>query len=608
MRATGIFLISRQHDYARQRLICLRLFLLTVICIAGAGKSFSQGYLSKRITVLAQHKPLGVVLQNIAEGAGFSFSYSSDIIPGDSIISLSVNNRPVREVLDGFFRGNIEYRESGSYVILRYAPFRLNMLPEEVDQSKKMFQISGYVKDERTGARISNASVYDKINLRSALTDEYGFFHIKVRTPDPGLALTVSKELYRDTTIMILPTVKVADSTYTENNYASDKSADLERTALGRMFISSKQKIQSLNLDGFFANSPFQASLIPGLSTHGTMSSQVVNKLSLNAIGGYTAGVNGLELAGVFNINKKEVRYVQLAGVFNGAGKSVEGLQAAGVYNVVLDGVSGVQAAGISNELKGQIDGVQLAGIYNRVRQGMRGVQVAGISNLVQKDMAGVQISGILNGVNQSSKGVQVSLINLTRRSHKGVQLGLINYAKNLKGFQLGLINVADSSSGFGFGLINLVMRDAYVKLAANSNEIQRFNLALKTGTLKFYTILQAGASGDDNAKLYSYGFGMGRQVPVSGRFYLNPEFTHLQVYQGTWDYTNQLERLSLSLHYKPARFISVFAGPAFNAFYSNQRSAVHGYGFLEADIRHFDIGKADLKGWLGWSAGISIL
>ena len=33
--------------------------------------------------------------------------------------------------------------------------------------------------------------------------------------------------------------------------------------------------------------------------------------------GGYTAGVNGLEIGGLFNLNKKDVRYVQAAGLFN---------------------------------------------------------------------------------------------------------------------------------------------------------------------------------------------------------------------------------------------------------------------------------------------------
>src|SRR3546814_16471504 len=93
--------------------------------------------------------------------------------------------------------------------------------------------------------------------------------------------------------------------------------AGVERTRLGRFFVSSGQRIQSLNLRGFFTESPVQVSLMPGLSTQGRMSAQVVNNFSVNLIGGYTAGLNGMEMAGVFNMNKKDVGPVKIAGGFN---------------------------------------------------------------------------------------------------------------------------------------------------------------------------------------------------------------------------------------------------------------------------------------------------
>src|SRR5690606_33332308 len=116
-----------------------------------------------------------------------------------------------------------------------------------------------------------------------------------------------------------------------------DDLLNVERTAAGRFFVSSKQKLQSLNLGGFFANTPFQTSITPGLSTHGSMSGQVVNKFSVNLLGGYTSGVNGVELGGGFNINKRNVNFLQAAGVFNLVGGSVSGIQLAGVNNSVLD-------------------------------------------------------------------------------------------------------------------------------------------------------------------------------------------------------------------------------------------------------------------------------
>src|SRR5690606_1006500 len=113
-----------------------------------------------------------------------------------------------------------------------------------------------------------------------------------------------SKENYRDTTIALLPPVEVGLKPAGRRYWffpESDGGEGLEGTALGRFFTNSKQRIQRINLDGFFAYNAYQISFTPGLSSQGLFNSQVVNQVSLNIIGGHTAGVNGIEVGGVFN-------------------------------------------------------------------------------------------------------------------------------------------------------------------------------------------------------------------------------------------------------------------------------------------------------------------
>ncbi|OYW18030.1 MAG: hypothetical protein B7Z54_06910, partial [Sphingobacteriales bacterium 12-47-4] len=147
----------------------------------------------------------------------------------------------------------------------------------------------------------------------------------------------MSKEFYADTMIKLSPrhtqevTITMIPATDAEENTTvtpldylipdslqatkiiptdSLSYADLgkvERTGMGKFLLSSGQKIQSLNLKKFFTERPFQVSLIPGLSSHGKLSSQVINKFSLNVLGGYTAGTQGIEIGGIFNIDKKDV-------------------------------------------------------------------------------------------------------------------------------------------------------------------------------------------------------------------------------------------------------------------------------------------------------------
>jgi hypothetical protein len=231
---------------------------------------------------------------------------------------------------------------------------------------ERIYSVSGYVYDEQSGAAINEASIYEKTILASAMTNTEGFFKIKLKSGKNNTAeLTVSKEYYEDTTIKIQPrydqevsitmmpieipgstevispedyltpdSLKViTDTAASANPPVITDSIKVQETGIGRFLLSGKQKIQSLNLKNFFATRPFQISVVPGLSTHGQLSSQVVNNFSLNIFGGYTAGTNGFEIGGLFNIDKKEVKYFQAAGLFNSVGGEVKGFQAAGINN-----------------------------------------------------------------------------------------------------------------------------------------------------------------------------------------------------------------------------------------------------------------------------------
>ncbi|HYH56901.1 MAG TPA: hypothetical protein VD772_09835, partial [Anseongella sp.] len=73
-------------------------------------------------------------------------------------------------------------------------------------------------------------------------------------------------------------------------------------------------------------------------------------------------------------------------------------------------------------------------------------------------------------------------------------------------------------------------------------------------------------------------------------------------------DFANLLSTLSIKLNYAPGKYARVFAGPSINLWYSRQEGRVEGYAFIPADRKHdFGIGGGNLRGWIGWSAGISV-
>lgn len=598
------------------------LFLVAWISMPCAG----QALLSKNISLDVSRQRLDNVLEILSNKGDFYFSYNSRIVKKDSLVSLSVRNKTLSEILRLLFNSTYEFRESGNYVIIRKAPIRMTVITKQTVTEEKIYAVSGYVFDEMSGTAINEASVYEKQQLTSALTNDAGFFKLKLKSSKASsITLSISKEFYIDTSIVVasrhnqevtvtmLPIQKEQDEvTITPADYMVPDSiketlgdtaskispppntAIVERTGMGKFLLSTKQKIQSINLNHFFTTRPFQISFVPGLGSHGKMSGQVINNFSLNVIGGYTAGTNGVEIGGIFNIDKKEVKYFQAAGVFNVVGGRMQGVQLAGINNTVLDTSYGFQAAGISNQVKGKFGGFQVSGIYNHVSDSVKGMQVAGVVNFARRKLNGVQIAGVGNVSNKETSGVQIA--------------GVFNYSKKLRGLQIGLINIADTSDGYSIGLINIIAK-GYHKLSFSTNEIVNVNAALKTGNSRLYSILQAGVNAGSGNRVYSFGYGLGSELNLNKKksLSLNPELSSEYLYLGSWDFVNILNKARLNLNVKLGKYISLFAGPSFAVYVSDQKAPIAGYRFPIPPSGYKTIGFSDkVTGWFGWNVGIN--
>ncbi|QJB33227.1 hypothetical protein HF324_18295 [Chitinophaga oryzae] len=595
--------------------------ILTILLLISTF-SFSaraQGLLNRTVTVEAKKQKLSEVLNIISRQGNFFFSYISNILPQDSLVSISVKNKTVRQTLDQLLEGEYLYKESGNYIIL------FKKSPGQV-----YYQVTGFVTDSKTGQRVPNASVYERQQLISTLTNNEGYFRLRLRDKTPTAAISISKDLYTDTSVLVHAgqdqelTVNISPVSYQLRVVEiTGHNMKVEKTWWGRTVLSSRQKMQSLNIGGFFADKPYQASLTPGLGSHGKMSGQVVNKFSINFIGGYAAGVDGFELGTVFNIVKGNMQHVQLGGVFNVVGGKTKGVQIAGVHNQVLDSVRGVQVGGVSNIVQGSTDGVQISGVLNQIHGNMEGVQaqgvlgivhgnadgwqVAGIGNYVGGEISGAQLGGVYNYAGRGVGGAQLSTIgNISHGTMRGLQLGTIfNYARHLKGVQIGLVNIADTSSGYTIGLVNIV-KHGYHKLSVYTNEVVNYNVAWKTGSRKLYSILLAGLNVGDN-KVYTLGYGIGREFNFNKRLFLAAEITGQSLYTGN-EKGSQLYRVQPLLNFRISDKFSIFAGPAMSFHLYQEWDPKAGYmSELPGSGYHpFKLGDAG-RGWVGWQAGISI-
>ncbi|HEY4288351.1 MAG TPA: hypothetical protein VGN00_14710 [Puia sp.] len=564
----------------------LGLFLLGSLPTA-----YAQSKLDKKISVSIHQRPLAQALAEIGRKGGVVFSYNTTILNGDSLVNAEADGMTVRQVLVRLLGDGYDYSENGKYVIILQRPKAPPNIPPV-----RSYMISGYVKDETTREKIGNASVYESDQLVSTLTDTNGFFRLRLKERSArSTTIIISKQFYRDTVLFVQPgsdqqLVVPIGREKISNLSPFVVTNRVEKTWLGRFFLSSRSMVQSLNLADFFAKKPVQMSLTPGLGTHGRMSGQVVNKISLNIVGGYTAGMNGVELAGVFNLDKNAVGFVQAAGVVNVVGGKVEGVQLAGVDNSDLDSVVGVQAAGVSNVVKGAVTGVQLAGVVNISQGEVKGVQAGGVVNVSHK-VNGVQVGGIAN-VSQEVNGVQVG--------------GVVNYTRRLRGVQIGLVNIADSSSGFMVGLVNIVKNGVH-EFTVSSNEMTPLNISYRTGSRGMYSILELGFDPGNNEKVYNYGIGIGNEARLSSRLALNTEGLLYNFIVGHDRNLPLVVRLQSLLRVKLGK-VSFFAGPALSMTTSSDEIHLSdGYRTVlpRAGYHTFPVGN--VKAWVGWTAGINI-
>lgn len=611
----------------------LKCFILFVSVLFLANSEGAAQNLGKPVAIQVKRQKLKDVLALLEEQGKFTFSYNSNILPVDSLVDFDSKNLNVKESLNLLLKNQYEYRETPNFIIIRYAPLEMAMVVQESNGSQEQYFIKGKIVDKQSNKPVANASIYEKNLLQSTLSDKDGLFSLKLKNVRTTIILTTSKEGYKDNSSYFLPEVVIfKNPKKSSGSYTDDELPKVENTFLGRAFITRKQRTQTRNIGGFIANAPAQVSLGPGLGTHGSISGQVVNKFSLNITGDYNAGSDGIEIGFLFNIDKKDARYFQFGGVFNLVGGSFTGMQIAGFhndvlqnlkglqvsvgYNHVLGNVNGWQIGGLFNQVHGDVKGIQVSVGYNENKQSMQGLQIGGIFNLVKGNFNGLQIGSGYNLTAQQLSGVQIGAINnaqqvkglqigpgynRARQALNGAQIGAINSARKVKGLQLGFINFADTSAGYSIGLLNII-RKGYHKLSISTNESIDLNAALKTGTSKFYTQLLYGQNLSATHKLIAIGLGLGKEIELGKQFSLNPELSTRYLYQGDWKYANYLNRVELNLGYRINSWLAINAGPAFNVYYSKQRSPIEGYEFLKPPKT-----GNNFRNWAGWNLGITL-
>lgn len=315
--------------------------------------------------------------------------------------------------------------------------------------------------------------------------------------------------------------------------------------------------------------SPFHISFITPLGTNGLQSWNTVNRISFNLFAGYSAGLNGIEVAGFANALKGDMNGIQLAGFCNNTFGEANGVEIAGYWNYNQHNVKGLQLAGFANVALDTVDGVQIAGYTNVTVGDAKGVQASGFSNVTTGTQTGVQASGFFNYAHRL-KGVQVSVVNVADTVEKGIPIGFLSFVKH------------------GYKVIQL-----------GGNETLYGEVSFKTGVRQFYNILSIGATSIHGDLKWGFGYGLGTLIPMGRHFDIGIEAVSYQIMENEWysPHMNLLNRANLSFCWNLTRNIGIYVGASWNVLVAGNE--------IDTEYQHHY--RSDVSMYPGFNAGLRI-
>ncbi|MGL1886818.1 MAG: carboxypeptidase-like regulatory domain-containing protein [Reichenbachiella sp.] len=584
--------------------------------------TYAQDVLTKTLNANFEDVTIEIALANLNTIPDINLSYSPAILPKGKI-KQSFINMTLETILSSILGEGYEFKSIGSYVIIQKSI-------HSNQHEKTTFRIAGGVVDAETGETLKDVTIYEINTLNSTLSNSQGDFDLTVSAKSDYVTFAISRENYEDTIIQVSKVDQLNEPILLNprqekiNQFKSNVQVESKRMV--QFFTTSKNRKNVRNVSNV-QERYFQFSLIPAVGTNMTMGGQVKHELSLNLLAGYSYGLNGFELGGLYNIDRHNVKGFQVGGVGNTVGGKVKGLQIGGVLNTNRGYTSGVQIGGALNVVTNDMKGVQIAGFANTAKS-FNGTQIGGFSCVATEDFKGLQLSGFnnhtrtLNGMQLSGfintavemKGFQLSGAINTANEADGLQMsGFINIAKNLKGTQLSIFNYADTvTTGIPIGLISIVKKNGYFEAALENGDVIDLEASLRTGLKKFYNIISVGTQ-INSQNLWSYGFGFGSQIPIYKKAFTSIELRshYLSSYEdeSTNDaFFNLLTRFQITGGYQFFNHLSITAGPVLNIYVSNETSEGSGvYGYDIANKPFYDTIEegTSIQMWVGFTSSI---
>ncbi|QHT71353.1 hypothetical protein GXP67_34200 [Rhodocytophaga rosea] len=626
------------------------ILILAVLCL-NLNVWAQQQVLETKVSLQYKEVSLERAISDIQKKYGIRFSYVNNLIPLQTKVSIDVKDQTLRAALDELLKNvEVNYYLVGDQIVLKNEPKKTSQI-EPLAKPRYVSMISGLEPQAVVTQTDSNLLAVNDADMTPSSPDpSTSTLHIQLMAS----LLHITDQIKSDVATISQREKENREKRLANKNTKEDKTVEEKSIKAEVEPEKEKKQAPTENNDASVADSvtseqsgyikrPFQVSFVAPISSNGLEAGKVVNTVSLNIISGYAAGLEGVEFAGVLNMENDYVKGAQFAGVGNLVKKNVTGAQFAGVFNINGDTIHGGQFAGFVNVAARATEAAQFAGFVNVTGSAMKGAQFAGFAN-VNKGITGPQAAGFVNVVGGDVKGGQAAgfanvnkgtttgpqfagflnysgkkaksaqfagFSNITNGEHTGVQVsGFLNFAHRLKGVQLGFINVADTVDGVQIGFLS-ISKKGYRRLELWGSEALTANIAFKMGSRQFYNIFAVGAQTFGDEFRWGWGYGFGSELRLSRGLALNIDAIayHINEDEVFTDDLNLLNVLRANLGVRLAGNTHLFAGPTFNVMVSDHASGNDGKlgsGIAPSWVSYNETHKdTNVKMWPGFNVGI---
>jgi hypothetical protein len=336
--------------------IVYQIFFIIFFFFSGIMAFAQNDPLEKKATLSVQKESLENVLASITKQTGVRFSYNSQLVDPKTSVTVQAQNKTVREILSTILPATISYKKVGIYIV-----FSLVKEGNQISDNRQ-------AESRKQKAEIEKKSFSDNETIADSCLISISTKNIdSIRTENEEMTKYIAELTPTDTTETTFVFAKD-----TQNVKIQEENIDFQEEC-----TSKKSK-------------PIQVSFVYPIGTDWGQTAENSYQVSINVLGGVTGQTKGVEIGGVYNINRYSSN-AQVAGIFNQTQKG-KSMQFTSIFNV------------------GDTSCVQAAGIWNFANQSH--CQIGGVVNITKK---GKFQMGLVN-VRDTADGVSLGLINIVKQ------------------------------------------------------------------------------------------------------------------------------------------------------------------------------------------------